>query len=107
MGRNSDECGASVDTFILTHRIRQQAGHRFECVLPRRWCEAENLHHAAKPVGDVRGYEGSESGVSADTFILTHHIRPTAIRGKPAATVSARISLNRAHRTASNACSSE
>ncbi len=26
MGRNSDECGASVDTFILTHRIRQQAG---------------------------------------------------------------------------------
>jgi hypothetical protein len=28
-----------------------------------------NPHHTAVPVGDVRGYEGSESGVSANIFI--------------------------------------
>ena len=79
---------------------------------PTDGVKAADPHHSAKPVGDARGYEGmgrnsDEIGVSADTFILTHRIPPTAIRGKPAAAVSARISLNRAHRTASNACSSE
>ncbi len=48
---------------VLTHRIRQQAGsHRSEVGQDMR--DGLELVNDADSVGDVRGYEGSESGVS-------------------------------------------
>jgi hypothetical protein len=87
MGRNSDECGVSVDIFIAdpphsSERGPQQAGsYGFACVrpqsaaaAPKNRIKAANPHHTAIPVGDVRGYEGmgrnsDECGVSVDIFI--------------------------------------